>query len=69
MLALAPEGSIRSTLDVNPQLCAPGAGIHNLDGASPCVGAIHDGGNIGAFEVGCEVPVLSMTWDWLEARF
>jgi len=65
----APVAIVDANLEADPKLCAPGAGDYTLDGMSPCVDAAHDGGDIGAFGVGCQVPVRSITWGRLKARF
>jgi len=70
--ASAPEFSGKldeSNLLTNPQFCDPILDFR-LNQSSPCLGAAHDGGNIGALGVGCgKVKVKEVSWGKLKTLF
>ena len=54
----------------DPRFCAPGMDDYTLDKNSPCVAKAHDGGDIGALGVGCDlVTVQPTTWGSLKRRY
>jgi len=67
----APGDSVLANLSVDPLFCDLPAGDLALQDCSPCIGAAHDGGDIGRFGVGCECASLveSVTWGRLKALF
>jgi hypothetical protein len=64
-------GTFVSNLEATPLFCGPEVGDYTLQSCSPCVGAAHDGGDIGAFGVGCECfsPAEVTSWGKVKALF
>jgi len=64
-------GTFLSNLVEPPLLCDPGVADYTLQSCSPCVGAAHDGGDIGAFGIGCEcfTPAEVSSWGKVKAMF
>jgi len=54
--------SIYANISFDPLFC--GSGDHTLQECSPCVGTAHDGGDIGAFGVGCECATVVEETSW-----
>jgi len=69
--ACAPPDSIYANISEPPLFCGATAGDYSLQDCSPCVGAAHDGGDIGAFGVGCSCNSLveETTWGRVKAMF
>lgn len=64
-------GTFISNLEAPPLFCDPGVADYTLQSCSPCVGAAHDGGDIGAFGIGCEcfTPAEVTSWGKVKAMF
>jgi hypothetical protein len=67
----APGDSVFANFSDDPLFCNPTAGNYALQDCSPCLGASHDGGDVGALGVGCicEVGVESASWGAIKALF
>jgi hypothetical protein len=59
-----PGDSVFANISEDPLFCDPASLDYTLEDCSPCVGAAHDGGDIGAFGVGCEciIAVEGVSW-------
>jgi hypothetical protein len=66
-----PGDSVHSNISLPPLLCDAASGDYTLQECSPCVGAAHDGGDIGAFGVGCQcvTAVREVTWGKIKSLF
>jgi len=51
---VAPGDSVFANISAPPLFCNEAGGDYTLQECSPCVGAAHDGGDIGAYGVGCD---------------
>jgi hypothetical protein len=65
----APAAQVEANISEDPWFCGAPAGDYTVHESSPCNGAAHDGSVIGAFPVGCYVPVEQLSWGRLKARF
>jgi hypothetical protein len=68
----APGDSVFANFSDDPLFCNPTAGNYALQDCSPCLGASHDGGDVGALGVGCicqAVGVESPSWGAIKAMF
>jgi len=63
--------SVFANIAVPPLFCGAGLADYDLQECSPCVGAAHDGTDIGAFGVGCpcETLVEEKTWGAIKALY
>jgi hypothetical protein len=62
--------SIYANISQPPLFCDPLGQDYTLEDCSPCVGASHDGGNMGAFDVGCDcTAVLRKSWGAIKGMF
>lgn len=70
LVSVSPD-SVHSNLQVDPLMCDPGSGNYALQDCSPCVGAAHDGGDMGAYAIGCEcfTAAASITWGRIKALY
>lgn len=70
-VASAFPDSIYANISEPPLFCDAGIADYQLQDCSPCVGAAHDGGDIGAFGVGCTCVSLvrETTWGRVKAMF
>ena len=66
-----PGDSVFANFSADPQFCGPAVEDYTLQECSPCVGAAHDGGDIGAFGVGCEciVAVEDASWGRIKSLY
>jgi hypothetical protein len=66
-----PPGTYIDNIYEPPLFCDEPGENYTLEECSPCVGAAHDGGVIGAYGVGCEcaIPVEPLSWGRLKSRF
>jgi hypothetical protein len=66
-----PGDSVHSNVSLPPLFCDPACADYSLQDCSPCVGTAHDGGDIGAFGVGCEcvTAVREETWGRIKSLF
>jgi hypothetical protein len=64
-------GVFIDNIEADPLFCGMTTGDFTLQECSPCVGAAHDGGDIGAFGIGCEcsTPVEETSWGSIKALF
>jgi hypothetical protein len=64
-------GTNAENMQADPRFCTPAKGDYSLQTCSPCVGAAHDGGDIGAFGVGCPcwTSVERVSWGGIKALF
>ncbi len=67
----AVPDSVYSNIHVDPLMCGPAAGDFTLEDCSPCVGTAHDGGDMGAYGVGCgcTTVVTPMTWGKIKTLY
>lgn len=65
----APSAEVSDNLEADPLFCEESAGDYTVHKDSPCVDVAHDGSVIGAFPVGCEVPVERASWGAIKARY
>jgi hypothetical protein len=67
----APGDSVFANFSEDPLFCDPGAGDYTLQECSPCLGASHDGGDVGALGVGCicQVNVEPASWGAIKGIF
>lgn len=65
----APFAQVEANISEDPLFCDAPLDDYTLHEDSPCNGAAHDGGVIGAYGVGCGVPVEQSTWGSIKARF
>ena len=70
LVSCSPD-SIYANLNEDPLMCNPDVGDLTLQECSPCVGAAHDGGDMGAHGVGCAClsAVLPTSWGRLKALY
>jgi hypothetical protein len=72
-LNIAPGDSVFANIHEDPFFCASTSGDFTLAEDSPCVGTAHDGGEIGAFGVGCGVHTMviqdDLTWGRIKNLF
>jgi coenzyme F420-reducing hydrogenase delta subunit len=71
-LTLGASGdSVFANISAEPLFCNISNGDLTLQECSPCVGAAHDEGEIGAHGIGCScsVPVTSVTWGAVKAQY
>jgi len=63
--------SVFANIAAPPLFCGAGLADYDLQECSPCVGAAHDGADIGAFGVGCpcETLVEEKTWGAIKALY
>jgi hypothetical protein len=68
-LPMIPSATFVDNIEADPLFCGPLD--FSLQECSPCVGAAHDGGDIGAYGIGCECssPVEHVTWGRLKAGY
>ncbi len=64
-------GTFATNISEDPLFCDPEMGDYGLHDCSPCVGAAHDGGDIGAYGVACEcfVPTERKSWGAIKGLF
>ena len=64
-------GTVQFNISLPPLFCDTGSGDYHLQECSPCVGAAHDGGDIGVFGVGCEcsTAVEQLSWASIKALY
>jgi len=65
----APLAEVHDNISEDPQFCGAPVGDFTVHEDSPCNGGAHDGSVIGAFEVGCYVPVERASWGAIKAKF
>lgn len=65
----APGADVFANISEDPQFCDAHVADYTIHENSPCNGAAHDGSVIGAFPVGCYVPVERASWGEIKARF
>ena len=65
----APAAQVEANIYEDPQFCDAPFGDYTVHENSPCNGAAHDGSVIGAFPVGCYVPVQRASWGRIKAQF
>ena len=67
----APGATLADNISEDPLFCGAESGDYTLQDCSPCLGAAHDGGDIGAFGVGCacEVAVEDASWGRIKDLF
>ena len=67
----ASGGSVSDNFSEDPLFCDEFSADYSLEDCSPCVGAAHDGGDVGAYPVGCAcmVPVQQQSWGRIKALF
>lgn len=65
----APAASVEDNISADPWFCGAQVGDYTIHESSPCNGTAHDGSAMGAFPVGCYVPVEHLSWGRLKARF
>jgi len=67
---VAPD-SVYGNIYVDPLMCGPALDDFTLQDCSPCVGTAHDGGDMGAYGVGCGcyTAVTPITWGRLKAMY
>ena len=56
-------------IDVDPLFCDPDSGDYSLAENSPCVGASQDGSNMGAYGIGCDPIILSISSELLPVTY
>jgi hypothetical protein len=63
--------TVFSNFSADPLFCDAAGGDYRLEECSPCIGAAHDGGDVGAHGAGCacSVPVKPTTWGRLKAAY
>ena len=68
---VAPGDSIFANISTPPLFCNEVGGDYSLQQCSPCVGAAHDGADIGAWGIGCEcsTPVQDASWAVIKSLF
>jgi hypothetical protein len=66
---VAPEADVFDNIAADPQFCNAQLDDYTVHEDSPCNGGAHDGGVIGAFGVGCGVPVERWSWGQIKATF
>ena len=71
LVVTSPGDSVYANISEPPLFCNPAGGDYTLQDCSPCVGAAHDGGDIGAFGVDCEcmVVVEHKSWGAVKAMY
>jgi len=55
-------------IDANPLFCNPDSGDYTLAENSPCIGTGENGVNMGAFGVGCEPIILTVSNDAISSK-
>ena len=60
----APGATFTDNISEDPLFCEEQTGDYTLQDCSPCLGAAHDGGDIGAFGEGCECDVAVEDASW-----
>jgi hypothetical protein len=65
----APSSDVFDNIEADPLFCNELAGDYTIHEDSPCVGAAHDGSAIGAYSVGCGVPVERASWGSIKAKY
>jgi hypothetical protein len=72
-LNIAPGDSVYANISADPYFCGQLSGNYTLAEDSPCVGTAHDGGDIGAFGIGCgpstAVVEEEMSWGTIKSLF
>lgn len=68
---VVPEGSVFDNISAPPLFCSEPLADFHLQECSPCVGAAHDGSDIGAFEVGCQcyTAIHAKSWGAIKSRY
>jgi hypothetical protein len=68
---LGPPDNVHSNMSEPPLFCDPDAGNYGLQECSPCVGAAHDGGDMGLFGVqcACVTVVVHKSWGSIKAMY
>jgi hypothetical protein len=56
--------SVYANIGADPLFCGDILGDYTLQDCSPCLGAAHDGGDIGAYGVGCECQDAASRTSW-----
>ncbi len=65
-----PGDSVFANICAPPFFCDPALGDYTIGDCSECVGAAHDGGNIGAFDIGCVcTAVEARSWGEIKSLF
>lgn len=66
-----PGATFIDNISEDPLFCDAESGNYTLQDCSPCVGTAHDGGDIGAFGVGCEciVAVEGLSWGRIKSLY
>jgi len=66
-----PSDSTYANFNSNPRFCDSLGGDFELEDCSPCLGASYDGGDVGAFGVGCvcSTAVQELTWGAIKALY
>lgn len=64
-----PAGEVSDNIEADPLFCDALVGDYTVHKDSPCNGAAHDGSVIGAFGIGCDVPVEDTSWGAIKAQF
>ena len=65
----APLAQVEANISEDPLFCDAPLDDYTVHEDSPCNGAAHDGGVIGAYGVGCGVPVEQSTWGSIKAKY
>ena len=65
----APVAQVEANIYDDPLFCDAPLEDYTVHDESPCNGAAHDGSVIGAFPVGCGVPVEQVSWGSIKAMF
>ena len=65
----APAAQVEANISEDPWFCGAPMGDYTVHEMSPCNGAAHDGSVMGAFPVGCYVPVERVSWGRIKAQF
>ncbi len=65
------QDSVHSNISLPALFCDPTSADYTLQECSPCVGAAHDGGDIGVYGVGCQClsTVQSRSWGAIKAMY
>jgi hypothetical protein len=68
---VAPGDSVYANISEDPLFCDELSGDYTLQDCSPCVGAAHDGGDMGAYGIGCEcfVAVQRSSWGAIKSLY
>ena len=70
-LDVSASGSVHANFSADPLFCGASSSDYTLEDCSPCVGAAHDGTDVGAYPVGCPCVVAAerTTWGALKALY